>query len=77
MLVFNSVWMSFDRAFDPTTNHVHERDLRIVYKVKIHDFGLLLEQRNSVSVHKRSITNEIYKNKIRSKSPFMKGIFKK
>ena len=58
--------MFFDRAINRGINHAHERALCIAHKDTRHGFGLLLEQTNSMSVHKRGIqlkVIEVYKAK--------------
>ena len=73
------VGMFYDRTLNHRINHVHKRALRIAYKDHGNDFGSLLEQTNSVSIHVKNLQllmTEIYKKKSDLKPPFMKNNFK-
>ena len=74
------VWMFCDRALNHRINNVHERALRIAYKDNKSDFGFLLEQNNSVTIHVRNLQllmTKIFKTKRDLNPPFMKDIFMK
>ena len=49
------VWMFHSRGKNNTINRLHERYLRLIYSDKISDFIELLENDDSVSIHKRNL----------------------
>ena len=70
------VWMLYERALRHKLNHVHQRAICIAYKDCINDFGSLLGQPNSISIHARNLQllmMAILKTKFDLSPPFMKG----
>ena len=69
--------MFYDRALNHRMDHIHERALRIAYNDYEKDFGFLLEQSKSVTIHVRNLQllmTEIYKTKGGLNPPFVKKI---
>ena len=71
------VCMFFDRTLNHRINHIHERALHLAYKDYETDFGSLLEQRSSVSIHVKNLQllmTEIHKTRSGLRPPFMKDV---
>ena len=70
--------MLHDRTLNHKINHAHKRAMGIAYKDCKNDFGSLLGQSNSVSIHTRNLQllmTEIFKTKFDLNPPFMKDFF--
>ena len=60
-LIWLLIWMCCTRTYNKKINRLHERCLRIIYPEKQSSFIELLENGNSVFIHHRNLTIEIYK----------------
>ena len=72
------VWMLHDRTLNHKINHVHKRAMGIAYKDCKNDFGSLLVQSNSISIHARNLQllmTGVFKTKFDLNPPFTKDIF--
>ena len=73
------VWMSHSRTMNNRINKIHEKGLRIAYKVKTNvSLDDLLKKDTSVSIHQRNLqilATEIYKVRNDLGPEIMKGIF--
>ena len=72
------IWMFHDRSVNKKINRIHERSLRIAYKVSYSSFEDLLKKTESVIIHQRNLrllAIEIYKAQNNHNPSFMKQIF--
>ena len=72
------VWMFHSRKLNNRINKIHEKSLRLVYKVKNTSFNELLSMDNSVTVHHRNIrvlATEIFKARNNLGPKSMQSIF--
>ena len=72
------IWMNHKRRLNNNINRIHERTLRIVYRVKKSIFKEVLEKDNSVTVHVKNLQiliTEMYKVQNNCLPEIMNNVF--